>query len=241
MQYCLLHCYAKGLIGIPTSVMSRRSLFKGSKHINHLFCLTFAKSNMSPFQIAETAVSKLFRHPEKMNLIKVMDIFFIDEIGQLPAEALSTVEIILRRMRNNSNMIMGFVIIISTLDHTLLKPVKGLPFLLSSHVITNFKMAKLETSLCAVVDPSLKTIQKIISSHYNQFTAKHNLLSELRDLLHDVPRYVHTWTSPLITCDTYYMVGEVQQLKLLNHLFSLYVLIYLKIFFEKKQLFTLKD
>ena len=208
MQYCLLHCYAKGLIGIPTSVMSRRSVFLGSKHIDHLFCLTFSKSNLSPYQIAEAAVSKLFRHPEKMNLIKVMDILFIDEIGQLPAEALSTIEIILRRIRNNSNVFMGGVVIISTLDHTQLKPVKGRPFLLSSHVITNFKMAKLETSVCAVADPSLQKIQKIISSHYNQFTENPNLLSELRELLHDVPRFVDTWTSPLITSDTYRLYGR---------------------------------
>ena len=37
MQYCLLYCYAKGLIGIPTSVMSRRSVFLGSKHIDNIF------------------------------------------------------------------------------------------------------------------------------------------------------------------------------------------------------------
>ena len=73
-----------------------------------------------------------------------MNIFFIDKIYQLPAETLSTIEIILRRMHNNSNVFMGDIIFISTLDHTQLKPVKGHPFLLSSHIITNFEMAKIE-------------------------------------------------------------------------------------------------
>ncbi len=27
IQYCLLYCMSKGLIGVPTSVMSRRSVF----------------------------------------------------------------------------------------------------------------------------------------------------------------------------------------------------------------------
>ena len=43
VQYCLLYCYSKGLLGIPTSVMSRRSVFLGSKHIDHLFYLPFSK------------------------------------------------------------------------------------------------------------------------------------------------------------------------------------------------------
>ena len=43
MQYCLMHCFAKGLIGIPTSVMSRRSVFLGGRHIDYLFCLPFEK------------------------------------------------------------------------------------------------------------------------------------------------------------------------------------------------------
>ena len=158
MLCCLLHCYAKGLIGIPTLVMSRRSAFLGCQHINHLFCLLFAKSNLSPDQIAEAAVSKLLRHPEKMNLIKVIDILFIDKIGQLPTEALLTIEIVLRRIRNNSNVFMGGVVIISILDHTQLKLVIGCPLLLSSRVITNFKMAKVETSVRAVADPSLQKI-----------------------------------------------------------------------------------
>ena len=42
-----------------------------------------------------------------------------------------------------------------------------------------------------------------MSAHYHQLTENPNLLSELRDLLHDISRYVDTWTSPLLTSDTY--------------------------------------
>ena len=102
MQYCLLYCYAKGLIGIPTSVMSRRSVFLGSKHIDNICCLPFKKNNLSPWQIAEQAICKLNRYPEKMNLLRSLDILFFDEIGQLPAEILSSMEITFRRIKNNS-------------------------------------------------------------------------------------------------------------------------------------------
>ena len=65
MQYCLLYCMSKGLIGVPTSVMSRRSVFLGSKHIDHMFALPFEKKYKSPYQIAETAIAKLNMNPEK--------------------------------------------------------------------------------------------------------------------------------------------------------------------------------
>ena len=203
MQYCLLYCYAKGLIGVPTSVMSRRSVFLGSKHIDHLFCLPFVKKNVSPYQMAENAYAKLRRYPEKMNLLRVIDVLLVDEIGQLPAEILSAIEIILRRVRDHSNVFMGGVIIISTMDHTQLKPVEGRPFLLSTHVITCFKMFKLETSVRAVGDTPFQRLQKVLSMHYIKFTDKPELLDELRGLLHTVPTYVDNWSSPVITSDTY--------------------------------------
>ena len=208
MQYCLLYCYAKGLIGVPTSVMSRRSVFLGSKHIDNLFCLPFVKINMSPHQMAESAYFKLQQYPEKINLLRVVDVLFIDEIGQLPAEIFSTIEIILRRVRNHSNVFLGGAIIISTMDHTQLKPVKGRPFLLSTHVITCFRMMKLETSVRAVGDTSFQRLQKILSMHYNELTDKPELLNELRDLLQIVPTFVDNWSSTVITSDTYRLYGR---------------------------------
>ena len=59
---------------------------------------------------------------------------------------LSTLGIILRRVRN-TDIFMGGVIIISTMDHTQLQPINGRPFLLSTHVVTCFKMVKLQSSV----------------------------------------------------------------------------------------------
>ena len=84
---------------------------------------------MSAYKISEAAISRLQRNPEKLNLLRMLDILFFDEIGQLPAEIFATIEIILRRVRD-SNEFMGGVIIISTMDHTQLKPVAERLFLL---------------------------------------------------------------------------------------------------------------
>ena len=53
MQYCLIHCFTKGLFGLTTSFMSRRSVFLGSKHIDHMFCLPFDKKGMSTYEITD--------------------------------------------------------------------------------------------------------------------------------------------------------------------------------------------
>ena len=98
----------------------------------------------------------------------MIDILFIDEIGQLPAELLAVLDIILRRLRD-TNIFMGGVIIICTIDHTQLQPVEGRPFLTSSHVITCFKMMKLTTSVRAAGDENLQRIQEIARMHYSEY------------------------------------------------------------------------
>ena len=54
-----MHCSAYGLIGIPTSVMSRYSVFLGGRHIDYLFFYRLKKGK-SPYQIAEQAIARIF-------------------------------------------------------------------------------------------------------------------------------------------------------------------------------------
>ena len=162
---------------------------------------------MSAYKIAEAAISRLQRHPEKLNLLRMLDILFFDEIGQLPAEIFAAIEIILPRVRD-SNEFMGGVIIISTMDHTQLQPVAGRPFLLSSYVITCFKMVKLETSVRASRDIPFQRLQQIVCMNYSKYTEFPGLLDELRELLRNVPKYVENWSSPIITADTYCLYGR---------------------------------
>ena len=71
-----------------------------------------------------------------------LDVLFADELGQLSTEMLSALDIILCRVRGSS-LLMGGVLIIGTIDHLQLKPVRGKPILISPHVITSFIMKKL--------------------------------------------------------------------------------------------------
>ena len=103
---------------------------------------------------------------------------------------------------------MGGVIIISTMDHTQLQPVAGRPFLLSSYVITCFKLVKLEISVICSIDINFQRLQKIVRMHYRKYTDFPGLLDELRDLLRNVPTYVENWSSPIITADTYRLYGR---------------------------------
>ena len=90
----------------------------------------------------------------------------------------------------NTNVFMGGVVVISTMDHTQLQPVKGRPFLLSTHVITCFKMVKLETCVRAAGDKDFQRLQEITRMHFSCFNDETQLLNEFRDLLHNVPTYI---------------------------------------------------
>ena len=69
----------------------------------------------------------------------------IDECGQLSAEQLRTMDIILRTARK-SNIPFGGVLVFGTMDHTQIGAIGGWPFLLSSHILTDFVLVKLTHS-----------------------------------------------------------------------------------------------
>ena len=74
-------------------------------------------------------------------------------IGQLAADFIATIDIILRRLRNNC-LYLGGVLLISTLDHTQIQAIDSRPFLTSSNIIPMFTMIALEHSVRASQDPN---------------------------------------------------------------------------------------
>ena len=70
------------------------------------------------------AITSILQNAERLNIIRAIDVLFIDEIGQVPAELLSTIDMIIRRIRE-SDIIFGSVLIIRTMNHTQLEPVNG--------------------------------------------------------------------------------------------------------------------
>ena len=206
MQYILLYAMSKGLLCVPTAMMSRRSVFLGGKHIHVLFGIP-TEPNLSPHRMAELAITKLLRDPKKLSLLRKLDILFVDEIGQLPSELLAVLDIILRRIRD-TNIFFGGVVIIGTIDHTQLQPVRGRPFLTSSHAITCFRMVKLKTSVRAAGDPDFQRIQEIARMHYSKYVSNPDLITEFKTLLSNTCTFVPSWTSPEITPSTYRLYGK---------------------------------
>ena len=100
-----------------------------------------------------------------MNLLRIIDILFVDEIGQLRAGCFATREIIFFQVRE-SDTFMGGIIVISIMDHSQLQPASGRPFLISSHLITCYMIMKLETLVRAFGDMLFQRLQQIIQMHY---------------------------------------------------------------------------
>ena len=140
---------------------------------------------------------------------------FLDEIGQLPSELLAILDIVLGQIRD-TNIFFGGVVIISTIDHTQLWPVRGCPFLTSSHTITCFRMVKLRISVWAVGDPNFQRIQKNARMHYNKYVTNPDLITKFKNLLGNTCTFVPLWTLPKINPSTYKLYRKSFQQKKLN-------------------------
>ena len=160
MQYILLYAISKGLNVITTAIMAKRAMFLGGKHWHYLLCIPPMKKDFSMHRTAELAICKLLSDPVKLNLIRTCDIIGADEMGQLDDTFMGIVDIIFRQIRG-SDLYLGGIKILGTLDHTQIQPVQGRPFLTSIHLLTSFKVCELRTSVRASNDDNWKRIQEI--------------------------------------------------------------------------------
>ena len=116
------------------SVIARHSIHLVGSHIHWLLSLDIS-SFLNPFHTSELSISSLKSNLAKLNVLHSLDFLFIYETVQVSAELISTLEIILSRLRGNS-IKFGGVLIICKLDHTKLEPVKAKPFLVSYHILS---------------------------------------------------------------------------------------------------------
>ena len=207
MQYMVIYAASQGLNCLTTAMMARRSNFLGGKHIHHMFCLP-TDTGLTVHKMADYAVDKLNKpyNSTKLDFLRTLDVLFYDEIGQLSAEMLSLLDCILRRIRS-SNVFFGGVLCISTMDHLQLQPVVGRPFLLSSHILTCFKMVQLKTSVRAANDIALRRILEICCMHPSKYADNPELLTEFRSLLEQTCTFVNNWQDPEITPETFRLYG----------------------------------
>lgn len=198
--YCCLYALSKGLFCLPTAVLAKRAIQLGGTHWHSMFCIIPDKKT-NVHRKAELAVCQLMRDPQKLNVLRTLDVLFCDEIGQLSAEFIHIIDIILKRVRGN-NMFLGGLLIISTLDHTQIQSINSRPFLTHSHIIPCFKMVCLNHSVRAFGDEAFQRLQYISRLTCREIEEDPNLEEEFIELCSNNLTFVNDWDDPAIGAST---------------------------------------
>ena len=203
-----LYAMSQGLRVMSTSLMAVRSNALGGYHIHKLFTLEVNK-NTNVFRLAELAMDKLDRksNTKMKHIILTMDVLLLDECGQLSAQQFALLDIILRHMRRNS-LPFGGVLIFGTFDHAQLGAIQGLPFLLSSHILTDFKLIRMKHSVRAHGDPKLQEIQKITRMSPSRLRGNVELKEKFAKLIRENLKFVDDWDDPSIGPSTQKMYSK---------------------------------
>ena len=143
------------------------------------------------------AILRLFKNPTKLDFLCSMQILFIDEMGQMDDTMLAILDIILRKVKK-SNIYMGGVLLIFTMDHLQIKPINGRPFLTSANIIPCFKMVNLQHSMRAWDDQNYQRIQQIARMHHSEFERNPALVDECVRLCSESFTFVDSWSDPKI-------------------------------------------
>lgn len=200
--HCLLHsvlyALAKGLFAVTTAMLAERAFLLGGQHFHKLFKLKVKDITNRPHRMAELAVIALQRHPELISLLRRIDVLFVDEMGQLSAELLSVLDIILRRVRGSS-LFMGGVLVIGTLDQVQLRPIKELPFLLSPYVLTTFIMGKLVEYVRCTDCPALQEMNQLARTFTSTAEEKEEVLARFERVALDNCTFVESWDDAVVT------------------------------------------
>ena len=196
-----LYAFSQGLRVMSTSLMAFRSHAIGGIHIHVLFALEVNR-NANIFRQAEIALDKLHRKSnlKLLHFLLTMDVLLLDECGQLSAQQFALLDIILRHARHN-NLPFGGVLILGTFDHAQLGAIKGLPFLLSSHILTDFTLIRMKHSVRAHSDAALQEIQDITRKSPNDLLGNTELEKRFKSLVDQHITFVPSWDSNLIPPD----------------------------------------
>lgn len=86
---------------MTTALMALRAVVLGGIHY-HILAAVPTKNNSNVYRLAELAIESLRRKSQFLHLhiLLTMDVLVIDEIGQLSAQQMSILDIILRKLRD---------------------------------------------------------------------------------------------------------------------------------------------
>ena len=149
----------------------------------------------------ELAIIQILRKPKTLQLILCLDVLICDEMEQLSADFLVVVDIILRRLRENS-LYLGGLLAICTLDHLQIQSIERRPFLISTHIISYFLMVELKNSVRASNDPNFRRIQELVRFSQKRLQENPELIDDFITLCSDHLTFVEDWNDHQITPST---------------------------------------
>jgi hypothetical protein len=159
--------------------MSEWAFQLGRIHLHKLLLLPVHKKGTVQ-HLAELALVSIFKSPEAMLTIMMLDVLFIFELGQWSDADIAVIDIILRCIRG-SNVFFGGVLVFAMMGWKQLKPISGLPAMLSLSMIMSFTFLNLGHSVRAGSDPNLQQIQIFLRMDSQNNTLE--IINEFKQLL----------------------------------------------------------
>ena len=188
---------SRGLnVGLAT-IMCERGQQLGGIHFAR-FCKFPGAGASNPCRLAELAIANLMRSPKELEYIRSLDVLLVDEMGQMSAETLSALDIIFRRVRNNSSFF-GGMLVFASMDAMQLRPVEGRPPLLSPQMTTCFDFLPLDHSVRAAQCAALRRMVQICRLGRSELTE--DVRREFTQLITESCTFASDWDDPRLRPD----------------------------------------
>ena len=188
---------SRGLNVGMAALMAERAQQLGGIHFAR-FCKFPAGKHANPCRLAELAIANLMRSASDLEYIRSLDVLLIDEMGQISAELISALDIIFRRVRNNSSFF-GGMLVFASMDAAQLRPVEGRPPLLSPQMTACFDFLPLDHSVRAARCPALQRLIQICRLGRPELTEE--IHKEFIDLIVGNCTFVSDWDDPRLRPD----------------------------------------
>ena len=94
LNYIAIYAMSRGLKIAVTALMDQRAVHLGGLHLHKLFYIPVNK-RLTLHRVAEASIQSLFQHPVTLTILQMVDVLFLDEVGQISSEMLSCLDLIL--------------------------------------------------------------------------------------------------------------------------------------------------
>jgi len=136
---CVAYALGQGLACVSMALLCERAILLGGMHY-HKFTKMRSVHNMSNIHgIADGCIQRMKKDALMTTFIRSLDVIFIDEMGQLSAEQISILDIILRYVRK-TEAYLGGLLLISAMDLEQLGAIEGKPILMCSNILVSYRI-----------------------------------------------------------------------------------------------------